>query len=293
MGALDFVSPNAQVAVAGLFKQPAEMVDDLLGLIAADDAGALERFRAFEAEQGVSLRDDLALALGGDVAFAIDGPWLPTPAWKLVVEVADQDRLIDTARRLVEAWNQDAAADERPALRFVQEEASGRVVYTLERVGAGALASFLFADGYLVAGPNPALLAEAVAQRAAGVTLAASAAFRERLPRDGRADYSGVAWQSLGGSLGSLASLLGGSLTEEQRAELEAAGAAAGPSLAVVYADADQLLFAAAGSGGPLGLSLETLLGFAARPPQAPAPAPDATAAPGAARDETPARRVA
>ncbi len=294
VGALDFVSPNAQVAVAGLFKQPAEMVDDLLGLIGAGDGHALEELRRFEAEQGLSVRDDLALALGGDVAFAIDGPWLPTPAWKLVVEVTDPDRLTAAARRLVEAWNRDAEAGERPALRFVQEEAGGRVVYTLERVGAGAVASFLFADGYLVAGPSKALLAEAVAQRAAGVTLAASTQFRDRLPRDGRAYYSGVAWQSLGGSLGSIASLLGGALTEAQRAELEAAGAEAGPTLAVAYAEADRLTFAAAGTGGPLGLSLESLLGLAAaHPAREPAPDPDAATEPAAARDETRPRRVA
>lgn len=293
VGALDFVSPNAQVAVAGLFKEPAEMVDDLLGLIAADGGEALERFRAFEAEQGVSLRDDLALALGGDVAFAFDGPWLPTPSWKLVVEVVDPDRLMDAARRLVDAWNRDAATDGRPALRFAQEEAGGHVVFTLERVGVGTVASFLFADGYLVAGPSKTLLAEAVAQRAAGVTLAATAAFRERLPRDGRTDYSGVAWQSLGGSLGTLATLLGGTLSDEQRAQLETAGEGAEPTLAVVYAEADRLEFAATGKGGPLGLSLETLLGLAVRPPQPPAEQPDDAAETSAARDETPTRRVA
>jgi len=291
VGALDFVSPAAQVAVAGLFKQPAEMLDDVLAMLAAEGEGDLEELRRFEAEQGLSLRDDLALALGGDAAFAVDGPWLPTPAWKLVLEVTDPGRLTGAVRRLVEAWNRDAAAENRPALRFVEEEAGGRVVYTLERVGAGAVASFLFADGYLLAGPNPALLGEAVAQRAAGVTLAASADFRERLPRDGRADYSAVAWQRLGGSLGSLATLFGGALSEAQRAELEAAGAGAGPTLAVAYAEADRLEFATAGSGGPLGLSLETLLGFAAAAPRAPEPAPDAAEA--AAAGETRPRAVA
>lgn len=75
---------------------------------------------------------------------------------------------MDAARRLVDAWNRDAATDGRPALRFAQEEAGGHVVFTLERVGVGTVASFLFADGYLVAGPSKTLLAEAVAQRAAG-----------------------------------------------------------------------------------------------------------------------------
>ncbi len=291
VGALEFVSPNAQVAVAGLFKQPAEMLDDVLAMMAADDGAGIEELRRFEAEQGLSLRDDLAIALGGDAAFAIDGPWLPTPAWKLVLEVTDPGRLTGAVRRLVEAWNRDAVAENRPALRFVEEESGGRVVYTLERVGAGAVASFLYVDGYLLVGPDPTLLGEAVAQRAAGVTLAAAADFRDRLPRDGRADYSAVAWQRLGGSLGPLATLLGGALTDAQRAELEAAGAEAGPTLAVAYAEADRLVFATSGPGGPLGLSLETLLGFAAAAPRAPQPAPDAAAT--EARRETRPRAAA
>ena len=291
VGALDFVSPNAQVAVGGLFKEPVGMFDDLLALVAEQDDPALSGLAEFEAKTGLAVREDLAAAFGGDAAFAIDGPWLPTPAWKLVVEVADQARLMETARRLVEAWNREAESASRPALRFVQEEAGGRVVYTLERTGGGALASFLFADGYLVAGPAKALLAEAVAQRAAGVTLTASSPFRERLPRDGRTDYSAVAWQSLGGSLGSIAALLGGQLDDAERARLEAAGAATGPTLGVAYAEADRLIFATGGGGGPLGLSLESLLGLAVRPPH---PAPEAPAeSAGAPRHETPARRAA
>lgn len=290
VGALEFVSAGAQLAVGGVSKQPAEMLDDLLAVLAAGDDGALAKLADFEAEHGVSLRDDLALALGGDGAFAVDGPLLPTPSWKLVVEVMDRDRLLGAAARLLEAWTRDAAAAGRPPLRFVQESEGGRVFYSLERVGGSRLASFLFADGYLLAGPSKALLVEAVALRAAGATLPASAAFREQLPRDGRVDYSAVAWQNMGGSLAAVGSLLGGVLSEAEREPLTELAGEVGPSLVVVYADPDRLTFVLAGTRGPLGLSFERLFAWAGRP----GPAAAAERAPASARrDETRPRRAA
>jgi hypothetical protein len=69
----------------------------------------LRELADFEAEHGLSLREDLAATLGGDFAIAFDGPWLPTPSWKLVLEVADAGRLPSTLVRRVEEWNRAAA----------------------------------------------------------------------------------------------------------------------------------------------------------------------------------------
>jgi hypothetical protein len=37
----------------------------------------------------LNLRNDIAAPLGGEYAFAIDGPILPVPSWKLVFQVND------------------------------------------------------------------------------------------------------------------------------------------------------------------------------------------------------------
>ena len=270
VGALDFVSPAAHLAVGGLLKEPAAMLDDLLALVEADGSGpgehsVLRELADFEAEHGLSLREDLAATLGGDFAIAFDGPWLPTPSWKLVLEVADAGRLQSTLVRLVEEWNRTAAnsgGEPRPLLELSQEAVDGRVYYDLRIASGSELAHFLFVDGYLVVGPSRALLAEAVAQRAAGITLAASSAFLELLPLDGQANYSGVVYQNLGGAVGALSEFLGQQqgLPEAQREQLSALAGEAGASLAVAYGEAQGLTFATRGARGPMGISFESLL---------------------------------
>jgi hypothetical protein len=271
VGALDFVSPAAHLAIGGVLKEPAAMLDDLLALVEADDAGsgehsALRKLADFEAEHGLSLREDLAATLGGDFALAFDGPWLPTPSWKLVLEVNDAGRLQTTLVNLVEEWNRTAASpgegEPRPTLALSQEAVDGRVYYALRTTTGADLAHFLFVDGFLVVGPSRALLAEAVAQRAAGITLAASSAFLELLPLDGEVNYSGVVYQNLGGAVGALGEFLGrqGGLPAAEREQLTALAGEAGASLAVAYGEPQGLTFSTRGARGPMGISFESLL---------------------------------
>ena len=272
VGALDFVSPSAHLAVGGVLKEPAAMLDDLLALVEADDASGsgsehsvLRELADFEAEHGLSLREDLAATLGGDFAFAFDGPWLPTPSWKLILEVNDAGRLQSTLVSLVEEWNRAAAAAEgepRPTLTLSQEAIAGRVVYDLQTSTGTELAHFLFVDGYVVVGPSRALLVEAVAQRAAGITLVASAGFLDLLPHDGQANYSAVVYQNLGGAIGALGEFLGrqGGIPQAERERLTALAGEAGASLAVAYGEPQALTFATRGARGPMGISFENLL---------------------------------
>jgi hypothetical protein len=191
VGALDFVSPSAHLAVGGVLKEPAAMLDDLLALVEAtghegadSEHSLLRKLADFESEHGLSLREDLAATLGGDFAFAFDGPWLPMPSWKLVLEVNDAGRLQSTLVTLVEEWNRGPRRDLRsgapsdgqevPTLTLSQEASTDTSYYDLQTSAGAGLAHFLFVDGYLVVGPSRALLVEAVAQRAAGVTLVAS-----------------------------------------------------------------------------------------------------------------------
>lgn len=253
-GALEFVSPDAQVAIAGLTKAPLAMFDDLLRLSQSSGGGDDLEQKA-QTELGLSLRDDLAAALGGDFALAIDGPWLPQPAWKAVLEVLDAERLQSALVQLAETASREAAAQGKPGIVLGEEAADGLVYHRVSLEGGGDLAWYVFSDGYLVAAPSRALIAQSLQRRAAGATLLQSQAFLERLPRDGEPNFSALVWQNLGASIGDLAQLVG----PEGAAALQAAPAA-GPTLFLAYGGTDRITFLANGAAGPLGMSLQSLL---------------------------------
>jgi hypothetical protein len=286
-GALEFVSPDAQVAVAGLTKAPLEMFDDIARLAEGETRGRLES--EARAELGLSLRDDLAAALGGDFAIAIDGPWLPQPAWKVVIEVLDATRLQATIARLVESANAEAAAQGKPGLVLGEEAEDGEVYHRIAQTDGRELGWYLFSDGYLVAAPSRALLSQTLDRRAAGSTLLSSQAFLDRLPRDGEPNFSALVWQNLGASIGDLARLLG----DGASGEALQASAPSGPTLLLAYGGADRISLLATGAPGPLGMSLRSLLAMGAAVREQPPvdPVPQDSAAPAAA--ETQSRPVA
>ena len=123
-GALEFVSANATLVIAGLSKSPVEMFDEMLAVARAaasegeNGENPLDELAKLEAELGFSLRDDLAAALGGDAAVAIDGPLLPKPSWKVVVEVVDPSKLEYVLGRAIEAANRSAAEEGRACYAF-------------------------------------------------------------------------------------------------------------------------------------------------------------------------------
>jgi hypothetical protein len=262
MGSLDFVSADASVAAAFVVKEPTALLDDLMAMAGEDDEG----FAELEAELGLSVRDDLAAPLGGEVAFAIDGPFLPEPSWKLILEVYDPATLQHTLETAVAEADRKMREEGGAGLFLGAEEAGGRTWYRIGKAGTEGQASYVFVDGYMVAAPSRALLERTLAQRDAGSTLPSSAKFRNLLPLDGRADFSAVFFQHLGPLLsplsGTLTRLGGSSLTPEQQQALAQLAADAQPTLAYAYGEADRITVAGTGPGGPLGLGMNALTGF-------------------------------
>ncbi len=263
--ALEFVSPDAQLVVAGLAKSPAAMFDDLLAVARAKgNETAAAKVAEIEGTLGLSLRDDLAASFGGDFAVALDGPVLPKPSWKVVVELVDPSRFDFALGRLIEAANAEAAKEGKPGLRLAQEEADGRLFRHLSTEAGADLAYLTEVDGYLLIAPSRALIVDAIARRAAGAHLAASRAFLDRLPSDADPDFSALVWQNLGGIAGSLGQLFGGgNVPPEAQAEIEAMTRDAGPTLIVAYGEPDRVRLVARGAHGPLGFSFERLLALA------------------------------
>ena len=130
LGALDFVSTEATIVGAATVKSPVGMVDDVLAMIRISGDSPEAKLSEFRDKMNFDLRDDLAASLGSDFAFALDGPVLPMPSWKIVVEVNDQQKLQNTLQLVVGRINQEAAANGKPGVSLTREDVDDRAYYT-------------------------------------------------------------------------------------------------------------------------------------------------------------------
>ncbi|HEX8735655.1 MAG TPA: FecR domain-containing protein [Pyrinomonadaceae bacterium] len=265
MGALDFISPNANVATAFVVKEPALLVDDLLGFLETVDPELRRNMQDIEKTQGFSIRDDFAAPLGGEFAFAIDGPLFPTPSWKVVLEVYDQAKLQGTFERAIEKLNQFSVLHGKGKLILESAAAGDRTFYSIKSANTGIEVYYTYANGYLVAAPSRALLEQSIKNRDAGQTLVRSSRFMSTLPQDGNTNFSAIFYHDLAPLMQPLAERMknaGGELTEQQRQTLASIDTNAPPTLAYAYAQGDRITLAANTEGGAFGLSPASLIGL-------------------------------
>ncbi len=196
IGSLDFVSTNASAAIAGLSKDPKAIADDMIAMTTGG-AGASDLDQA-NAKLGINLRDDLMANLGGDFLLALDGPVLPTPSWKAVIEVNNASQLESTLERLVQAINAQEQGPRSHQVAIDPSDANGQRFYAVRDVTSGTVvANYTFSDGYMIIAPTRALLMDALKTHASGNSLGRSAGFRALLPKDENENYSAVAYQNL------------------------------------------------------------------------------------------------
>jgi hypothetical protein len=210
IGSLDFVSPNAAIAVAVLSKDPAAIADDIMDM-ASQSKGSNASWSEIDSKLQINVRDDLMANLGGDFLIALDGPVLPTPSWKLVIEVNDPDRLENTLERIVQAVNNQTRGSTAHTIAIKASTAGAQRYYAIQDVTTGNLvANYTFDDGFMIVAPQRAQLMDALQIHASGNSLGQSAVFRALLPRDENENYSAVAYQNLGPVLTPLLSQLNG-----------------------------------------------------------------------------------
>ncbi|MBZ5525078.1 MAG: FecR domain-containing protein [Acidobacteriia bacterium] len=231
VGGLDFVSTNAGGVAAFVAKSPAKMFDDLLGMDAEGRAAA--RLAETEAKLRIRIREDLAATLGGEVTVALDGPLLPTPAWKVIIEVNDPVRLQQTLEQLLADAN--AEKHEGYSATLEQSTSGGQTFYTLKVSSDEKNIEFVytFIDGYMVIGPSRALVMESLQIHQNGNSLARSSAFHALLPQDNFTGVSGLLYQNLTPVIGPIAS----QLTPSQMQSLKAIAAETKPSVVCFYGE--------------------------------------------------------
>jgi hypothetical protein len=241
------------------------LVDDLLRVL---DTVSPEISRTLEKQQtahGLDIRNDVAAPLGGEFAFTIDGPILPTPSWKMVFEVNDPQHLQQTLERIVGEVNKEAANFGKAGLAWEQTDVAGRMFYKLRSADIGVEINYTFANGYMIVGPSRALVERAVQLKETGTTLLHSSKFIAGLPADGNANFSAVFYHNLAPLVQPFAEHIGNAAKNLPSGPQEAVKAMAAdmpPTLAYAYAQGDNITFAANTDGGPFGLSPATILGM-------------------------------
>jgi hypothetical protein len=208
---LDFVSPNAAFAVAALSKDPKDIADDIMAMASADNPARTEDESDSEKEIKATVRNDLVANLGGDFLFSLDGPVLPTPSWKAVIEVHDPDRVQEALERLTKLVDDQAHGGDFKGVAIQSSETGGQRFYAVTDVATGSVhAYYTFSSGFMIVAPTRALLIEALRTHASGNSLSHSAAFKALLPKDESENCSAVAYQNLSPVLTPLLSQLGG-----------------------------------------------------------------------------------
>ncbi|MEO8096222.1 MAG: FecR family protein [Acidobacteriota bacterium] len=234
MGSLEFVSPQATFAASFVMRDPRQFLEELMGAN-GDASSVAEEFRT---NAGVSLLDDLAGPLGGEATIAVDGAVLPTPAWKIAVEVDNADRLQWAIEQVIAAMQR---SHPEHTVTLTNELVDGRKFYTL--TGTPMAVHYTFVDGYWLMGANRAVLTTAISNRAAALTLPRSAEFRAQMPQDGSTYFSGLVYYNLGSTVGPIADELkaSGLLTPQLQSQVDTLTANRTPSLIYMYGETDRI----------------------------------------------------
>jgi len=235
MGALEFVSPNAYGVAGVVTKDPSLMFDDFFGVLAQQEQEkVLEDLRNYQAEHRVDVRRDLVAPLGNEFLIAVDGPVLPSPSWKVVIEINDAGRLQNTIEWSINDMNRQASAGKGRSMTLTSETVDGRTFYSIEGLKIPTGVHYTYWAGYMIIAPSRALLMEAIQNHDTGNSLLHSASFRSQLPADGRDYASGFVYQNV-------QSMMNG---------LPVGGVNTPPSLVSLYGEPDRIMMSSKGMVG-------------------------------------------
>jgi ferric-dicitrate binding protein FerR (iron transport regulator) len=256
MGGLGFVSPQAQFAASVITKNPQQMIDELFAFAQSKGPEGIAKLEEIQRLAGVDIRQDIAASLGSELTIALDGPMIPIPSWKAILEVNKPDRLQQTIEKLVAALNTEAQKHGQGVAVTADAVVSGQPkTYTIKATGQAPVTEvhYLYTEGYLIAGPTKELILKSVQSRSSGVRLDTSSTFRRLLPTDQYANFSGLIYQNAQEALKLLSSIA----PDQQDAARELAEKI-GPTLIGAYANADSIQVTTFGSS--MDLLMQTAL---------------------------------
>lgn len=174
LDSLDFVSPNAIVAITIGLKDPAKIYDEAKEMADASKANTFLAVPSIEQAFKVSLRDDLLAQLSGEITAEVD-TLPPAPLkWRVILKTNDAAHLQKTLSSLLQATNTQAT----------KEESGGVTTYSFLAPGgpSGTPVSYAIVDGYLIVGSGSDAVVASAQMHRSGQSLAKSKKLLAALP---------------------------------------------------------------------------------------------------------------
>jgi len=218
-GSAEYVSSEAVGAFSASMRDPRQAFDEIITAL-GDESKLAQAISEFEAKTGISIGLDIAASLGTDVTFAVERPSIPVPGWIIAFEVMNPGALDETARRLVETYNDTVEGTEvNHSLVFTEETVNGREWRSItpgltggqdivEEWVRSLTLHWTYDRGYLIASTDRALALRAITVRESGSPLIRTSRFQERFPVTSNLHHSGFFWFNTNGVVADLASLV-------------------------------------------------------------------------------------
>ena len=184
---LDFVSPDAILSASFLLSNPAQIFDDVKGLVSLSNPNAFAPLPMFEQALHLSVKDDLLGLLRGDITFELDSAAPAKPEWRAILGVKDTDHLQRTLGTLLSAANLVAR----------RADDGGVAYYSLQIPAPKAVVSLTYAlvDGHLIVGSSQDAVAKSVELHRSGGSLAKSKKLLASVPPGQSLNASGLIYE--------------------------------------------------------------------------------------------------
>ncbi len=253
MGSLQFISPSAGLVVSLLTETPASVVQLLMGQHKSASPSAAQQAMQTDAK-------NLAAELGGEFTVAQDGPVLPKPTWKAIIEVNDSVGMQQAVAQFIADGN---SVHQNEQMNLAQQTENGQTFYTLTNSAHAAdTVSYTYAGSYLVAGSSLAAVQSALGTYTSGDALPNASAFQNELPDNGHTNFSAILYHNLGPQLAAVTSALSSGTASLGELQPLAGALLKDPKPGLVYAYGKPQQIELASTSGLLGMSWPDVMGW-------------------------------
>jgi len=209
----------------------------------------------------VTAKANIEVAVAKEDTVKVKGRVTPKAAGQKVI----LQQRVGNKKKWTSTGNAKVKKNGKGTVSLTSEEAGGRTYYTIRSSEGNKMGfTWVYEEGYLLAGPSRALLERAIQQRDSGVSLASTAKFRDLLGPDGQVNVSALVYQNLAPLVEAADKVVPDSVQQRGGRGPEALKnllIGQGPTLYYAYAETDRIVMAGSNQN-PLGLNLSTLAGL-------------------------------